>query len=212
MATSWRGSEDGHPEPAWAGVCRPTSLEPRGAGGLTAMLRGEPGLGTCPPGPRFTWGAKALEQRPLKVAQHPCPRWAAGRRPGRLCFPSPAPTLHFQESFHCRCSGFKGCFGGLACGLLMQGCPPGWEDPGPSEHLRGRGASFPAVGGCVLVSLLSTCPCPPPGPLPMEKAHASLWGPNASETDHQRGTILRVHGNREGLLAVLPRRPAPPAH
>lgn len=169
MESSWRGSEDGHSEPAWAGVCRPTSLEPWGGG-----------LGTNSPAQRRTWhgdlssraqghlGAKALEQWPLKVAQYPCPRWAAGEDLAASAS-HPPPRLHFQESFHCRCSGFKGCLGGLACDLLMQCCPPGWEDPGPSEHLRGRGASFPAVGGCVLVSLLTTCPCPPPGPCPWRR-------------------------------------------
>lgn len=64
-------------------------------------------------GPRFTWAAKALEQQPLKVAQHPCPRWAVGGGLAASACPSPAVTqslaqslgmsrgfLHFQPAFH----------------------------------------------------------------------------------------------------------------
>lgn len=41
--------------------------------------------------------------------------------------------------------------------------------------------------------------------LPMEKAFASLWAPNSSETDRPLGRVPpRGHGNREGMLDFLP--------
>lgn len=97
-------------------------------------------------GPRFTWAAKALEQQPLKVAQHPCPRWGRGRRPGCLCVPiprrdpKPGPKPGHEQGLSALptglssgCSAFKACLGSLACDHLKHRCPLGWEDPGPQS-------------------------------------------------------------------------------